>query len=295
LKKTLLIIGFVLIGSFKLVGQDTIHACSWFQLPFPLIDMNERDTVNKYFHFDTAQTNNIWQLGTPSKFLFDSAYSIPLALVTDTLFTYPDNNTSSFTLVVHTGECNIGGLGFAHRSDTDSLLDGCVLEYSLDSGSTWHNVVNSTFNLNNFLAAPVASNGNKPGLTGTYDWTHSWIEGPVPYEGIIEYKFSFTSDSINTNKDGWMIDNLLAQNVYAGINEQVERSLFRIFPNPTSDFISIQTKIQDDLVITITNIFGQAILTTDQKRIDLSNLVTGIYFLKITTDKGEFDAKVLRR
>jgi hypothetical protein len=227
--------------------------------------------------------------------LFDSAYSNPLALVTDTLFAYPNNNISSFTIIVNTGECNFGGIGFSHRWNTDSLIDGCVIEYSIDSGNTWFNIINSPFYLTNFYPATVASNANKLGFTGTNNWTNSWFEGPIPYEGIIEYKFTFTSDSINTNKDGWLIDNLLVQNNLVGINEQAENPPFQIFPNPTSDFISIQTKTEDSFVIRITDVFGQKILTTEQMKIDLSHLAPGIYFLQLITNKAKFETKVLRR
>jgi len=123
-----------------------------------------------------------------------------------------------------------------------------------------------------------------------------WFSSPMPYDGIIEYRFAFTSDIINTNKDGWMIDNPLVQNNGVGISELTDNSLFYIFPNPTSDFISIQSNNQSLIkTITITNGFGQIYLTTDKATIDLSYLRTGIYFLKITTDKGEFETKVLRR
>jgi len=41
-----------------------------------------------------TQANNIWQVGKPAKSQFNSAYSIPNAIVTDTLHPYPSNITS---------------------------------------------------------------------------------------------------------------------------------------------------------------------------------------------------------
>lgn len=48
--------------------------------------------------------------------------------------------------------------------------------------------------------------------------------------------------------------------------------------------------------ISIYNMLGQVVLvqTNDLKTIDISNLKTGNYFVKITTDKGSANAKFLK-
>src|SRR4051812_30284690 len=121
MKNVLLIVGLVILALTNVNGQDTIRGCSWLQQAYPrLVDMNTRDTVTKYFYIDSLQTNNIWQLGKPSKPVFDSAYSKPLALVTDTLHPYPINNTSSFIVIDNTDDCNFAGVDFWHRFNTDS-------------------------------------------------------------------------------------------------------------------------------------------------------------------------------
>ena len=50
------------------------------------------DTVN-YHH-------NIWQIGTPTKTIFNSVYSMPRAIVTDTLNPYLANDTSVFIVKI---------------------------------------------------------------------------------------------------------------------------------------------------------------------------------------------------
>jgi len=45
---------------------------------------------------DTAK-QNVWQIGAPHKHYFDSAYSRPNVIVTDTSLPYPINNNSYFT------------------------------------------------------------------------------------------------------------------------------------------------------------------------------------------------------
>lgn len=278
-------------------GQDTIFTSCWG--PFPngrFFDLNDRDTTNKYFYIDTTQSSNIWQLGTPSKIVFDSAYSQPLALVTDTINTYQNNNTSSFSFIVWTN-CNWSGIYFMHRFNTDTLSDGCVIEYSIDGGTTWNNIINSTYSVWSLYSNSdtIASNSNKPGFSGTSGWTGVAIEG-FTIDTVVEYRFTFTSDSINTNKDGWLIDNIIIQNAwYSDVNEIKENSSIRIFPNPTSNFISIQTENNIKFKSAeIKDILGKTILTSTNTTIDLSKFEAGIYFVEVTTDEGKYVKRIIR-
>ncbi len=291
----LILFQFVLSQSY---GQDTIFTSCWG--PFPngrLFDLNDRDTTNKYFHIDTTQSSNIWQLGTPSKFVFDSAYSPQLAFVTDTINTYPNNNTSSFSFVVWT-DCNASAVYFMHRFNTDTLSDGCVIEYSIDGGTTWNNIINSTYLLGNFYSNSdtIASNSNKPGFSGTSSgWAGAGFSG-FTLDTIVEYRFTFTSDSVNTNKAGWMIDNIIIQtNWYSDVNEIKENSSIQIFPNPTSNSISIQTDNSLQFKsVEIKDVLGKTILSSNQTTIDLSKFDAGIYFVEVTTDKGKYVKRIIR-
>lgn len=62
------------------------------------------DSSNIYLQIDTTSSNNIWQVGQPSKTFFDSAYSPVNAIVTDTINSYPVNNHSAFDIYI--GEFN---------------------------------------------------------------------------------------------------------------------------------------------------------------------------------------------
>ncbi len=64
-----------------------------------------------------------------------------------------------------------------------------------------------------------------------------------------------------------------------------EPSIFTVYPNPTSDFITI-SGLEDTYVCTIINSFGQEIrsetLSVTNSKVDVSALSPGIYFLVIT-------------
>lgn len=295
MKKILIFFGFLFLALGKLYCQDTIFAYAWTPSSYQMFDINDRDTTNKYIHIDTTQTNNIWQLGTPSKTLFNSAYSAPLALVTDTINTYPNNNTSSFSFIVWTN-CNWFALYFTHRINTDSLSDGGVIEYSIDGGISWTNIINSSYTLWNFYSNSdsIASNSNQPGYSGNTGWITSSFQGPV-LNSIVEYRFTFTSDGINTNKDGWMIDDIIVNGLMMDINENGANSFIQVFPNPTSDFITVKLdKAEQFKSAKIMDVLGKIILTTNQASIDISNFESGIYFMEITTTEGKVVKRIIR-
>ena len=116
--KKLLLLNLILIITTAGKAQITIN----FETPDSLLQI------------DTANVNNVWQIGAPTKTFFDSAYSAPNAIVTDTFNFYSDTNHSVFTLKVYDPSWGFFGpsieVGYRHKFDTDSLQDGGYIEVS---------------------------------------------------------------------------------------------------------------------------------------------------------------------
>lgn len=293
MRKILTILIFCIL-TFKTYSQDTIVSIAYTPNQ-PISNFEDRDTSN-YFYLDTTQLNNIWQIGTPSKTIFNSAYSVPLALVTDTLNTYPNVNISSFEIVVRTDDWTY--ISFFNRINSDSLNDGGIVEVSNDNGASWTNIINEPgYILTNFYnsANTISSNSNKPGFTGNSGWVLSTIHFPGALN-YVRFKFTFTSDNINTNKDGWMIDNFQFQCVGTGINEIGINSPIHIFPNPTSNFIFISADYPFQVKTTIVkDISGRIVFSTDNSTIDLSQFESGVYLIEIKTDRENYVARIIKQ
>ena len=116
-----------------------------------------------------SNSNNIWQIGQPQKNIFDSASSLPNAIVTDLTNPYSINDTSSF-IITHVAGMGFWmghtfDLSFDYFVDTDSLNDYGIIEFSPDNGATWCNLNdNSTYcfwwnGLNNAFFLTGSSNG----------------------------------------------------------------------------------------------------------------------------------------
>ena len=271
-----------LVISTSSYGQDTIYAIAYSPSAFQNFYLEDRDP-NGYFFIDPLQSNNIWQIGAPSKATFDSAYSASLALITDSVNTYPINNTSSFMFTVYTDDFT--EIEFWHKINSDSLADGGVIEVSTDGGFSWTNIINlPQITCTNFYSSSdfISSNSNKSGFTGTSDWMHSKIQGAYLFD--VTFRFTFTSDSINTNKDGWMIDNFSVKVYGTGIN-QSKVSKFNIYPNPSTKLINISGLNNHDYSCSIINHFGQKIqsqqINNSNSQIDISTLRNGTYFIEI--------------
>ncbi|MDP2685858.1 MAG: T9SS type A sorting domain-containing protein [Aequorivita sp.] len=70
---------------------------------------------------------------------------------------------------------------------------------------------------------------------------------------------------------------------------------FKIFPNPASDYLNIQTKASE-YNFSIYNSLGQVMNANSvENRIDISNLSNGIYFIKIETESGSATKKFIKQ
>ncbi len=271
-----------------------------------------------YLKIDTSATN-IWQVGEPYKTFFHESFSLPNAIVTDTLNNYPINNYSYFDLIIDENSF-LWGLDqmcfeFKHKIDTDTLKDGGYITISYDKGVTWYNIIEDTtqnyqvspvdlyfdmLNQNTYLMDDTLYNGEF-GFSGKLDWTttrFSWTYIPCKNKqnrnvlDTILIRFNFISDDINSNKEGWMIDNIRLFNVDMGGDVETIRkqqhSILRT--NPVKDkSLIIFDRRYNHIVVEVFDIEGKQIqkeILRNQKEYVFSknNLRNGIYFIKLVFD-----------
>lgn len=277
------------------------------------------DTTFSNLYIDTLQVNNSWQIGAPHKILFDSARTRPNAIVTDTVNYYPINDTSSFVLKINRPPDNFPGVywvpymtgptpfvSFISKIDTDSLSDVGYVEYSLNNGTSWF-PVNDYFFVGDYH--PPYYGPGIPFFTGTFNgWfeTFIYLGDSNPDPGIetvdsVLFKFTFVSDSINTNKEGWIIDDITYGTIaLLGLNDIEENNNFNIYPNPVNNEFTIAVtetgKIY--LQLKIINLLGEMVyqsLIEDQKSgINISDLPKGVYFVKLISNKQILTKKIIK-
>lgn len=250
-------------------------------------------------HIDTSQKNNIWQIGTPHKSFFDSAYSKPYAIVTDTIGAYPINNTSSFVIDMPYGGLLGDMVSFWYKIETDSLFDGGYIELSTDTGKTWTNIANAPGCSCNNIYNYGTITGGVPALTGRSDgWQNmSFLLGCKEFglQDSLLLRFTFKSGSVVSNKEGWLIDNI---NVIVGACEGVDeinnkQASMSIYPMPANNNVTITYQLSlpnTKAELKLCNAMGQLVSsksinsenTTATE--DVSVLPNGVYYYALVVN-----------
>ena len=87
-----------------------------------------------------------------------------------------------------------------------------------------------------------------------------------------------------------------------GITEYTLNNLFMIYPNPAKDFFTVKMNTDDKMNIDLQlyNLLGEQVLRTDasvnsftEKRIDVSQLPAGIYFLNVESEGARIAKKII--
>jgi len=79
-------------------------------------------------------------------------------------------------------------------------------------------------------------------------------------------------------------------------NQIIDKSTITIYPNPINDILEIfPSKTLIVKKTTIFNVLGKKMLETSKLSVNLKEFSSGIYFVKIQTNKGNFDRKIIKK
>jgi hypothetical protein len=173
-------------------------------------------------------------------------------MITDSVFTYPNGTNASFE--IHWPAWNQYPLSlimrFHHSMDSDSLLDGGIIEVSRDHGTTWTNVIDDQTNMlflsNELYTSTDTLYTGEKGFSGTYtdhytelEWVWVFPIKDLPTDTMY-YRFRFISDTVNSEKEGWMISDISFSFVDLGSGiEELTLFDFSVAPNPSNGLIEI--------------------------------------------------------
>lgn len=247
--------------------------------------------------------DNLWQIGQAQKNNFTSGYNSLKAIVTDLTNPYASNNTSAFVISWTTDQPSNSihwansRIQFAYNVDSDTLTDYGSIEFSPDSGATWIDLLDvDDPTYGSFLDWGTSGpNGTMPPvLSGN---SNGWIyyslnmqplstELAIPAGTTILWRFSFTSDGNQTNKDGLMFDNIgLVVTPPLSVSE-ISADNIQISPNPVISTMDIHfSGSAENMSYRIYSSEGKLIKEFENQNadatLDLNTLDTGIYYLSI--------------
>lgn len=172
-----------------------------------------------------SNPNNVWQIGSPQKTVLSNSFSAPNVIITDTVNTYPIDDTSKFTIestaIQSSSSVNWThfSLSFKYFVDSDTLVDFGMIEFSPDNGATWIDIINDP-TYTSYLEWLLNGNlGISPTLTGS---SNGWMQASVNLRDLGVYlniqpgttfmwRFSFISNAVQNNRDGLMYDNIFIE------------------------------------------------------------------------------------
>ncbi len=110
-----------------------------------------------------------------------------------------------------------------------------------------------------------------------------WVQTATPSSYI-------THDFLGNPRQGVSNVGAIEKDVVISLDTEENEKHFSVFPNPASDILTLQSALNETFRFTLYDINGNAVKNSDriqgEKNINVSDLPTGIYVLKITTEKG---------
>ena len=300
MKKTVFILAFL----------STIFSISFAQTQFNDFE----NSVNLDVLIEPGN-DTLWQIGPPAKTLFDEARSLPNAILTDSVNTYPIDQSTWFEIELDdntTYSWPFIQIGWQYKADMEQGVDGGIIEASYDNGQTYRNI----FSDPDFVPEIVGSfetdtlfNG-EVGITGTTDdWQWMAIcwgtyNGTLPIApDFIQIRYTFVSDSTDTQQEGWMMDNFITEIAVVGSTTNRVVQPMKVFPNPTVDALYFELdEINDpNAKIMVYNNAGQLVIKEKldlrsmvRQSISTKNLPAGMYKVLIETEDDTFQASFVK-
>lgn len=241
--------------------------------------------------------NDLWQIGVPQKNVFNAAHSMPNVMVTDTTLPYPVNDTSTFEIVNTASDgwtmVFLVGISGYYQVNSDTLTDFGTMEVSPDNGTTWIDIIDDSIYSSYFqwwTPQPVLS-GNSNGWQFFHvEFAQLGLAFNVQIFDTILFRFTFISDSIQTNKDGLMFDDIAFEDYYSSVPEVKNNQLVSIYPNPTVNELFIENKSKTKRqTVQLFDHNGRLVyenLDFNGSSLNTEFLQNGIYLLMFSTNEG---------
>jgi len=229
----------------------------------------------------------------------NSTYVSPSSSITESPNgNYQNNANKTITLSNEIDLANAIGANatFYAKWDIENNWDYVQFEVSIDGGGSWIPQCGLFTN-------EGSSNNGQPTGEPLYDGTQNdWVLEQIDLSDYlgesILVRFQFKSDN-GVTEDGFYFDDLainIIDDGTFGINDVTETQ-FSIYPNPVSSILNITTPATN-YTLEIYNLQGQLIKiiknVSGSQTINYSNYTSGIYLMKLTSEKTSMTFKIVK-
>jgi len=237
--------------------------------------------------------NNGW--GTTSQ-----TFVSPSSSITDSPSGNYDFNTNKTIAIgepIDLSEATGANISYYAKWNIENNWDYVQIEVSIDNGGNW---IPQCGNYTN----PGSNNPGQPNGEPLYDGDqNNWIFEEINLSDYLGenvlVRFHLVSDDIE-NDDGFYFDDLKINVIGEGTLgvSEVEGSQFAVYPNPVKDLLNIVTPL-NDYSVEIYNINGVLVHQSKQnsgsKTVDYSGFSSGIYIMKLSSDRSSQTIKIVKQ
>lgn len=222
----------------------------------------------------------------------------------DNYFDSPDAPCVIYTPMFDLNTCPNPALTFdvAYSQNAGGSNDRLRVYYSTDCAGSWNTLYSKSGSSLHTYGTSVYASGAFLNPQGNKWRNESSSLGAISTASNVLFKFEFTRDSVNPGNNIYL-DNINIQTASAIFEQEPVLSEIQIYPNPSSDFItlSIVSNKNAELSINLIDVLGKEIISRqdliidegqNHQYFDLKGLAKGVYFVKIQAN-GVFYIKKL--
>jgi photosystem II stability/assembly factor-like uncharacterized protein len=175
---------------------------------------------------------------------------------------------------------------------------------STDNGSTWQDISGNLpqAGINDVVVAPDNENilfvATDIGVYHTTNGGNTWLRlgnnMPVLVVWDLEYNPNTQKLIAGTYARGLQTIDVSSLMVSTSAGQMQQENLLNIYPNPTSDFAEIVYR-GTLIECLMYDAFGKQVMSSRDKKINLSALPAGAYLVKAQTDRGLMQQKIIRK
>ena len=280
--KKLYLMKFLKTIILVLISQVSIYSQVIANQPPEYIICDDNNDGFGTFNLD-LQTEQI--IGAQDPLLLEVLYFVTLSDAYDNISPIPDP-IEFVNMTAYQQEI------FARVSDISNLSNFATTNFSIglincqDVGEDDDGVSDSDEDLNN--------NGNLGDDDTDLDGIPNYLDDDDDDDGIltIDEDYNLNGDPTDDDTDNSGVADYLEANVALSVN-CLDLDLFKVFPNPALDKLFIQG-LSKPTKISVYNVLGRLVLSKiTSSEVDVDNLQSGIYIIKIVEEQREVVRKFI--
>lgn len=284
------------------------------------INTFESASDNLIAYNEVVSNNSLWERGISNKTVLTDAVAQNSSVYATNLSGFYTDDTKAYLTSrcydLSTAQNPV--LKFDMAFDMQNSSDVLYMQYSTDGGNNWSvlgttgaNWYNNSANCANCVggqwtgpAGGTSSNGLTNGTKQQYSYNLSafGVNSATPQPNMI-FRFVFHSNAFNSNYDGAIIDNFVVETTLGA--DENNFSNFAVYPNPASSYVTVsfQSVSDEKVKLALYDVQGRLIkseaansaIGSFDYTIDMADLPTGLYLLKISQGDLSHNTKIIRK